>query len=120
MSEVFIMEDSAPLRRVLTFELRRAGHNVTALGDGEDSTLSDLVDVADVLITDIEMPKVNGREVVKNVRRSHPDLPIIVITGLSPEKVQGIDCDAILTKPLSETILIETVAALIPPPEQAA
>ncbi len=120
MSEVFIMEDSAPLRRVLTFELRRAGHNVTALGDGTDSTLSGLLDAAHVLVTDIEMPKVDGREVVKNVRRSHPDLPIIVMTGLSEEEVRDIDCDAILTKPLDESILVETIAALIPTPEQAA
>jgi len=120
MSEIFIMEDSAPLRRVLTFELRRAGHNVTALGDGADSNLSGLVDAADVLVTDIEMPNVDGREVIKNVRHSHPKLPIIVITGRSKDETQRIDCDVILRKPLGEGTLARTVAAHMPSPKQAA
>lgn len=120
MSEVFIMEDFAPLRRVLTAELRDGGHNVTALENGVESTDSNFLDNADVLVTDIEMPEVDGYEVTKNIRRSHPDLPIIVITGRSAEETQRIDCDVILRKPLSEGALAKTVAAHMPCPKQAA
>ena len=48
------------MRRVLTEELRAAGHNVTGLEDGVESRDSEFFDRADLLINDIEMPRVGG------------------------------------------------------------
>jgi len=111
MAEIFLMEDSAPLRRVLTEELRDAGHNVTALEDGLESRDVEFLDRADILVTDIDMPNVNGYEVVKNVRASHPSLPVLVITGLPFEAFKDISCDQVISKPIRCALLVDTIEA---------
>lgn len=109
MSEVFLMEDSWPLRRVLTGQLRNAGFNVTAFENGTASSDSDLIANAEVLITDIAMPIVGGEEAIANVQRQFPKLPIIVMTGDDPHRLDALDVFGKLRKPFSEYELIELV-----------
>ncbi len=112
MAEVFLMEDSEPLRRVLVEELREAGHNVTAFPDGSESQDAPLFGEADIFITDLMMPNVTGVEAIKNVRKDFPDLPIIVITGKPPEAVEALPVNDILHKPLLGGQLIDLVNSL--------
>lgn len=109
MAEIFLMEDSAPLRRILTEGLRTVGHNVTALEDGSDSTDNGFMERADLVITDLDMPNVDGRSVVENIRMSHPSLPVIVITGLGQEATLGVRCDEIILKPVRMETLVAAV-----------
>ena len=109
MAEVFLMEDSRPLRRVLSAQLRDAGFNVTSFEDGVASSDSDLISNADVLITDIAMPIVGGETAIANVQERFPDLPIIAITGDVRYRLDALDVFAILRKPFSELELIESV-----------
>jgi len=109
MAEIFLMEDSRSLRRILTNQLRDAGHNVTSFEDGVASANSDLLANADVLVTDIAMPVVGGREAISNVRQRFPDLPIIAITGELRESLDQLDVFGRLRKPFSENELLETV-----------
>lgn len=112
MAEVFLMEDSEPLRRVLVEELRDAGHNVTAFPDGSESQDAPFFGAADIFITDLMMPNVTGIEAIKNVRNEYPDLPIIVITGKPPEAVEELPVNDILHKPLIGRQLIDLVNTL--------
>ena len=112
MAEVFLMEDSEPLRRVLVEELREAGHNVTAFPDGSESWDTHLLGNADILVTDLKMPKVNGIEVIENVREAYPDLPIILITGTSPSALGSLRVDSIMHKPLTSFDLVEQIKTL--------
>ncbi len=109
MPEIFLMEDSRPLRRVLTAQLRDAGFNVTSFGDGVASSDSELIANADVLITDIAMPIVGGEKAIENVQRRFPDLPIIVITGNFLSEFDDLDVFGKLQKPFHNYELIELV-----------
>jgi len=111
--EIFLVEDSAVLRRIYTEILRGAGHNVTALENGALSKDHEFVDRADLLLTDLEMPDVDGFEVIKNVRASHPDLPILVVTGLPLESTQDLPCNQVFEKPLDEQKLIDAIEELL-------
>lgn len=112
MAEVFLMEDSNMLRRVLVEELRGAGHNVTSFPDGSDSDDAPLLANADILVTDLCMPNVGGIDVINNVRSAYPDLPIIVITGRSPETLTGLPVDRVIHKPVSGYDLLEHIRTL--------
>lgn len=112
MAEVFLMEDSEPLRRVLVEELREAGHNVTAFPDGSEARDTPFLGEADILVTDIQMPKVNGIEVIKTVRLAYPDLPIIVITGRPVEALGPLPVNRVMQKPLTGRDLLDQIAAL--------
>ena len=109
MAEIFLMEDSASLRRILTEGLRTVGHNVTALADGSDSIDSGFMERADLVITDLDMPNVDGRSVVENIRMSQPSLPVIVITGLGQEAALGVHCDETILKPVRMETLVAAV-----------
>ncbi len=109
MAEVFLMEDSRPLRRVLSAQLRDAGFNVTSFEDGVASSDSDLISNADVLITDIAMPIVGGETAIANVRERFPGLPIIAITGDVRCRLDALDVFGRLCKPFSELELIDLV-----------
>ena len=85
MAEIFLMEDSPALRRVLVQQIRDAGYNATAFEDGVQSGDENMLAHADLLITDLSMPRVDGMAVIENVMRLCPDLPIIVITGNEPD-----------------------------------
>lgn len=119
MIELILIEDFAPLRRVLTQALRDAEFNVTSFEDGAVSGDAGIIQHADLLITDIEMPSVDGEEVLKNVRQSHPDLRTIVISGLSEEKLEGIEASALLRKPFEPEELVGTVKRLLAEPNPA-
>ena len=112
MAEVFLMEDSAPLRRVLVEELREAGHNVTAFPDGSEAGDTLFLGAADVLVTDLMMPKVSGLEVIDTVRESYPDLPIIVITGKPVEALKALPVSMVMQKPLTSRDLLDQIDAV--------
>ena len=114
MAEVFLMEDSYALRRILVRHLREAGHNVTAFEDGDSSRDRDLVMQADVLVTDLDMPRIDGATAIRNVRRLRPSLPILVITGVDAREAEIPPLvNAVLTKPFSEEDLVRVVQELL-------
>ncbi len=113
MAEIFLMEDNGPLRRVLSFQLRDAGYNVTSFENGAASEDMELFAAADVLVTDMAMPKVDGETVLNNVRDRFPDLPVIVISGAAQARLDAVEAFAKLRKPFNEVQLIDTVQSAL-------
>lgn len=81
MAEILLMEDTGPLRRILCHALREDGHVVVDSEDGAISYDRTVVGKADVAITDIDMPRVNGIEAILTMQKIAPDLPIIAISA---------------------------------------
>ena len=76
---VLVADDEHNLRRVLTALLRRDGHEVTVATDGAEAIAA--LDSADVVITDLRMPKQDGMEVLRAAVKTHPHVPVIMITA---------------------------------------
>lgn len=77
-----VVDDNRLLNRFLITYLRSKGHECSALTDGT-KTLSWLdLNPCDAVILDIGMPKLDGLSVIPMIRTSHPNLPIIMFTGL--------------------------------------
>ena len=96
--------------------LRDAGFNVTGFEDGAISSDRDVMQHADLLITDVELPAVSGHQVLENIRRSFPNMRTIVISGLDDERLEGIEASAILRKPVEPEELVATVKRLLAEP----
>ena len=80
---VWLVDDDASIRWVLERALRQGGMSPTAF-DHADTALAALRrDRPDVLITDIRMPGRSGLELLTEIRDSHPELPVIVMTAHS-------------------------------------
>lgn len=79
---VLLSEDDPDLRAVMRAFLQHEGYDVLACGDGQRALdICREGNAIDLLISDIDMPKLNGIELATEVTRSHAGLPIILISG---------------------------------------
>ena len=115
MTEVILLEDSGPLRRVLTQALREAGYNVAAFEDGVISSDVGVMSQADLLITDLSMPIVDGEEALRNIRETLPELRCVVISGKPESELSGLETSAVLRKPFEPDDLVSEVKKLLTP-----
>jgi CheY-like chemotaxis protein len=81
MATVLIIEDDQEVRDYLVAVLGRAGHTVTAAGNGRDGVAVFREQPTQVVITDIIMPEKDGIETILDLRREHPELKVIAISG---------------------------------------
>lgn len=112
---ILIAEDERHIVETLTFVLEREGFGVSAAFDGDDAIRRMRSDPPDVLVLDVMLPKVNGFEVLKQVK-ADPALkhvPVIVLTakGQAQDRrmAEEIGVEAFMTKPFSN---LDIVAAI--------
>jgi len=114
---ILITEDDAALAEALQFSLAQSGYAVdwVANGAAADNVLKD--DVFGLLILDLGLPKLDGFEVLRRLRRRNSSLPVLILSGRETpdEKVLGLDlgADDYLVKPFSLNELQARVRALL-------
>ena len=122
---VMIVDDSLTVRKIAGRLLSREGYNVVTAKDGVDAMeqLHDLV--PDVMLVDIEMPRMDGFDLTRNVRndRRLKHVPIIMITSRTAEKhrmmAKEIGVDVFLGKPYQEEELLAHIAGFVKRPVAA-
>lgn len=115
-----VVEDSPTMRQLISFALRRLpAITVIEADDGVDGLKKLTSHEVDILITDINMPIMDGLKLVSLVRQDekHKDMPIIIITTEgSPEDRQRalqLGANAYITKPIQAPQVINQVKALL-------
>ena len=81
MQRILIIDDEKSMRELLAHVLKRAGYRVSAADNGEAGCQLFEMDVFDLVISDISMPGLTGLEVLRKVRESSSDTPVILITA---------------------------------------
>ncbi len=116
--KVLMVDDESRMRKLVNDFLSRKNYEVIEAGDGEeaiDKFYADK-DIA-LVILDVMMPKMDGWEVCREIRKNNTKVPIIMLTAKSEERdeLQGFDCgaDEYISKPFSPKILTARVDALI-------
>jgi nitrogen regulation protein NR(I) len=114
VSRVLVVDDEANLRKVLAAMLRKEGYEVAIAENGEIALAEFEKNGADVVITDMVMPKVGGLDLLKGVHASRPDVPVIIITahGTVDSAVEAIKLGAFdyITKPFEQAEIQSVVA----------
>ena len=116
MAHVLLVEDERLVALAFRAALEGEGHRVTAVGDGLSAIAADLADPAEVLVTDLRMPRMGGRELVRHLRQHTPGLPVVVLSGHTDdagELLDGAGATVLLGKPVSPDTLVEVVAVLV-------
>jgi two-component system, cell cycle sensor histidine kinase and response regulator CckA len=117
---VLVVEDEDPLRRLLERILVREGYHVTLARHGADALhiASALEHPIELVITDLVMPELGGREVAEALRATNPSLPVLFISGYDPDPVVLGTSDhastAFLAKPFTGSALLARVRELAP------
>ena len=78
---ILVVDDEEPVRRMVCLVLQSHGHTVLAAPDGRGALETLAGDKIDLLITDVGMPHMTGRELAATVSRSHPCLPVLLMSG---------------------------------------
>jgi CheY-like chemotaxis protein len=117
---IMVVDDSISVRRVANHLLKRQGFEVQTAKDGIDALAQLQANVPDLMLLDVEMPRMDGYELADQVR-NHPNwkhLPIIMITSRTghkhhKDKAEKIRINRFLGKPYKESELLENINALL-------
>jgi DNA-binding NtrC family response regulator len=116
LAKTLLVEDDEDVRYALAKFLRHAGHTVSEAVDGKQAIALVGREAFDIVITDIIMPEADGIEVVLEVRKRHPGLPIIAISGGGRigraeylDAAQTLGANAVMQKPLDTDALLELI-----------
>ena len=116
---VLVVDDSVTMRKVSTRLLERHHYNVATAKDGLDAIEVLANFTPDIILLDIEMPRMDGFEFASHVRNSSAvsDVPIVMITSRTGDKhrerADAIGVQGYLGKPYSEEVLIQTLEHLL-------
>ncbi len=78
---VLVADDDAPVRSMLSKLLTRSGHEVIEAQDGVEAMAALGARPIDLVITDLNMPRADGLQVLRYTREKHPKIPVLILTG---------------------------------------
>ena len=117
METILIVEDDATMLRGLKDNFEFKGYRVLAAADGEEGLNLALNEKPDLILLDIMLPKINGYEVCRLVRKENLTMPIIMLTAKGEESdiILGLNlgADDYVTKPFSIKELLARAAAFL-------
>jgi DNA-binding response OmpR family regulator len=114
---VLVVEDDPAIRRGLVDALRFAGYRTLEAADGEQGLDAAMSAHVDLVLLDILMPRLDGLEVLRRVRRNGRTVPVIFLTarGEEEDRVRGLraGADDYVVKPFSATEVLARVEAVL-------
>lgn len=123
-STILLVEDEELLRAGVQEMLELQGYRVIAAPDGRQALACLESHAVDLIITDLVMPKMDGVDFVQQLRKTRPDVPVIVVSGSTRnimqrygiETIQVPGADASLPKPFKSLDLIAQIKQLLETP----
>ena len=116
MKKIFIVEDDKSICMELIEILENEGYAASYLTDFEHSKEKILAAGADLILMDINIPGINGRNLLKEIRKES-DIPVIMVTSRTSEMDEVLSmsygADDYITKPYNPTILLLRIAAVL-------
>lgn len=83
MANVLVVDDDPAVRTTVKLVLERSGHRVSVAAEGRAALATLAAGGIDLLVVDLFMPGMDGLETLREARKRHPDLPVIVMSGTS-------------------------------------
>jgi len=120
MRKIMIVDDSVSMRQMVGYTLRQGGFEVIEAEHGQDAINKLQISPVDLIITDLNMPVMDGITLIQNVRRqpAMKSKPILMLTteGLAAKKEQGKAAGATgwIIKPFDPDKLLQTIAKVLP------
>src|SRR6201995_1180311 len=117
MAKITLVDDDENIVTSVSLGLESHGHTVKAYFDGAAGLAALENDPPDLAILDVKMPRMDGMEVLRRLRRSS-DVPVIILTSKDEEidEIRGFNlgADDYIHKPFSQRLLIERVKGVLP------
>jgi len=109
---ILVVDDEPSIRRFARRALLDEGFEVREAGDGQQAL--EIVDAGgvSVLVSDVVMPRLNGVQLMERLARTHPRLPVVLMSGYATRELQSMGIAApcaLLSKPFAAERLVEEV-----------
>jgi len=116
MPSILVVEDDERFRNLIGEILHLESYDVSLAGSGKEAVRFCQERPPDLVITDLLMPEMDGFELIRSLRQSHPNLPLLVISGASDSLLkEATELGAVgsLQKPFREEELLALVARIL-------
>lgn len=114
--KILVAEDDTPLRKSIARSLEKHGHTVTQVENGDIAQYMALLSNYDMVISDVNMPEVDGITMTKFVK-TKTDTPLLLISGWDQnevkERAKESGAEGFLQKPFDEQDLMDAVTAIL-------
>ncbi|MCU0698687.1 MAG: response regulator [Myxococcaceae bacterium] len=118
MSHIIIVDDAATMRDLVSMALENAGHRVEAFPDAQSALTRLTKGAPDLVITDVNMPGMNGIEFIRAARGSGHRMPILVLTTeagpVLRQQAREAGASGWVVKPIDGATLCSTVKRVLP------
>lgn len=117
--KILIVEDNEINMKLIKTVLKAKGYDLVEAKDGEEALSAVVGSMPDLILMDIQIPKIDGLEVTRRIRemKEFAKTPIIALTAHAMEgdreKILEAGCDAYIAKPINTRTLPEEVAAML-------
>lgn len=123
--EILVVDDDAILRDLVADWLEGAGYQVQKAGNCSHAIGAAMRQTPSLIVTDMFMPGACGAEAIAELKRAHPGIALIALSGhfssgqgFSAEAAVSAGADRALAKPVKRADLLRAVAELLGPPDQ--
>ncbi|MBC7265616.1 MAG: response regulator [Coriobacteriia bacterium] len=119
MSKVLLVEDNPQNRYLLTFLLEKSGYEVVTAEDGEAAIEAVPAYLPDVILMDVQLPKLDGYEATRRIKADErfARIPILALTAHSMKgdraKALEAGCDDYITKPVDIDVLLRRIREVV-------
>ena len=117
--KVLVVDDEIHIVHVVAIKLRNNGYDVISAGNGANALKLVQEEKPDIVVTDFQMPVMNGLELIENLRSdtSTENIPVILLTArgfaIDDEQKQKLRVSAILSKPFSPKELLRSIEDIL-------
>jgi len=117
MAEILVIDDQESMRFIISHMLEEKGHQVKSAEDG-DQALALLANKSfDLVLADVNMPRLNGLEFLKAVKEKYPKTRVVFITGILEETArigsENLGLDGLILKPFEKSAALEVIEKVL-------
>jgi CheY-like chemotaxis protein len=112
MATILLIEDDDDSRQVMAEVMTSEGHEVFEAADGVEALSMAHARHFDLAVTDLVMPKKDGRETIGELRRGFPSMKIIAVSGLQLTSASDLGAHLVIRKPIDIVDLINAVSRM--------
>ena len=117
LAQIAVIEDETAIRKGVVEALRAAGYEPIEAADGAEGLAAARRPEVNLVLLDLMLPKMDGMDVLKSLRKTHASLPVIILTarGSEEERIAGLKAgaDDYVVKPFSARELVARVEAVL-------
>ena len=113
MARILLAEDDKAVREFVSRALQQDGHEVTAVGDGQQALDALVTGKFDMMLADIVMPQVDGIALALKASKDYPDLPVLLMTGYSAERQRAHNLDALVHDVISKPFTLKQICEMV-------